>query len=55
MFTDAEINWYERGCLTGQPRVELGHPEIDIFDVMANPPENASRQPSWFPTPAEEE
>jgi len=49
MYTDAELAFYAAGCLTRQPGYEPGHPEIDLFDAMANPPEGAANQPSWFP------
>lgn len=47
MFTDAELSMYRAGCLTAQPDIELGHPEIDLFAAMANPP--AEVYPPWIP------
>lgn len=38
MFTDAELAWYQYGCMIKQPTVEVNHPEVDVFHAMDDPP-----------------
>ncbi len=52
MFTDAELDWYGYGCMIAQPRVKLGHPEIDLMSATADP--RTSATPPWIPVEEEE-
>jgi hypothetical protein len=59
MYTDAELAWYQAGCMIRQPSVEPGHPEIDLFSCMADPHfangDPAEARPPWIPEEEEEE
>lgn len=44
MFTTADLYVYQQGCLVGQPRTEVNHPNIGVVTAMAYPPEY---NPEW--------
>ena len=51
-YTEGELEQYKKAAWVREPRTELNHPDLDVFECMASPPD--SRSDDWPAVPNNE-